>query len=348
MKLELRADAVSKYRQELMGLCILGILIFHFFQDCRSSDYNYTEYARFYFEHVGSSCVDVFLFLSGLGIYYSLKKNSDVRSFYAKRFRKILIPYFLVSIQTFVYLDLISDNSTSEFFKDLFFITFTEDGSVLFWYILLIIICYLFSPQLFRYIDSARDDHEVYGRMFALIAFILSCILALQLNCVEFFNKTNVLLLRIPAYVGGMIMGRLSFNKTRIGSGFILISVLAVFFNNEISVSPIYTLRLVIALTAICAAVLIAFISDLFFSRLKLFNKIVFPMLRGIGKYTLELYICHVAVRRIMNYEDYPTCRYRYELLMLAISILAVVIVRLLTLMINKTFDTIHKNYAAK
>lgn len=46
MKLELRADSVSKYRQELMGLSILGILVFHFFRDCRSGDYNYTDRYR--------------------------------------------------------------------------------------------------------------------------------------------------------------------------------------------------------------------------------------------------------------------------------------------------------------
>ena len=348
MKLELRADAVSKYRQELMGLSILGILLFHFFQDCRSSGYNYTEYARFYFEHVGSSCVDVFLFLSGLGLFYSLKKNGEVRSFYAKRFRKILIPYFLVAIPAFIYLDIVSKDSISKFFRDIFFVSFMKDGSILFWYILLIMICYLFSPHLFRYIDSSRDDHEMYSRMFAILTFVISCILALQLNCGEFFDKTNILILRIPAFIGGMFMGRLSYTKAKLGSGFFLILILAVFLNNQIAISPIYTLRLVIALTAICAAVLIALISDAFLSRFKICSKIVFPILRWIGRYTLELYICHVAVRRILNKEDYPTCRYRYELLMLAISILAVVIVRLLTLMINKTFDTIHKNYAAK
>ncbi len=339
MKLELRADSVSKYRQELMGLSILGILVFHFFQDCRSGDYNYTDYARFYYDHIGSSCVDVFLFLSGLGLYYSLKKNGDIKRFYSRRFSKILIPYFLVAVPTFIYMDAVLEDSVSLMFKDLFFITFLKDGDILFWYILLMVICYLFTPHLFGYIDSAEDDHEVYGRMFALISFVLVCVLALQVNADDFFRRTNIMFLRIPAFIGGMVMGRLCYSKTKLGSGFIMISLLAIYLNYHVAISYIYTLRMVIALTAICAAVLIALISDILLSKLKLFSKIIFPVLRWVGKYTLELYICHVAVRRILNIKDIPTYRYRNELLMLGISILAVAIVRLLTLLINKSYD---------
>ena len=42
---------------------------------------------------VGAIGVDVFLFLSGMGLYYAMRKQPPLRVFYKNRLKRILIPY---------------------------------------------------------------------------------------------------------------------------------------------------------------------------------------------------------------------------------------------------------------
>ena len=41
---------------------------------------------------------EIFVFLSGMGLYYSFSKDSNVKKFYIKRYKRILIPYVIVAI----------------------------------------------------------------------------------------------------------------------------------------------------------------------------------------------------------------------------------------------------------
>ena len=95
---KLTYEIVSKYRTLLMGIAIITILIFHFVEDCHSANHNYEGLIRLYKICIGSSGVDIFLLLSGFGLYYSFKKNDNIKEFYTKRFTKILIPYLIVAI----------------------------------------------------------------------------------------------------------------------------------------------------------------------------------------------------------------------------------------------------------
>ena len=84
----------SKYRTQLMGIAALFIIF------CHANSYgvalpNSIE-KIFGFGNIG---VDIFLFLSGLGCYYSLK-NTKINSFrwILKRYRRIAVPYLIVQL----------------------------------------------------------------------------------------------------------------------------------------------------------------------------------------------------------------------------------------------------------
>lgn len=63
-------SVLSQYRGALMGISIILIIVFHFTDDC-----------HYYWRYISSSSVDAFLFFSGLGLYYSMKKDQMLEAF---------------------------------------------------------------------------------------------------------------------------------------------------------------------------------------------------------------------------------------------------------------------------
>lgn len=62
---------LSKYRTQLMGLAMLLILIFHTGIDVKSVNVIRS------IKDIGDVGVDIFLLLSGIGLYFSYSKNND-------------------------------------------------------------------------------------------------------------------------------------------------------------------------------------------------------------------------------------------------------------------------------
>ena len=112
----------SKYREILMGMAILSILIFHYTEDCSTFGINYNGFVKLYKTYIGSSGVDIFLLLSGLGLYYSFSKDNTIKNFYFKRVKRVLIPYLIVSVPVYIWYDFfyLSDGIIG-FVKNLFF-----------------------------------------------------------------------------------------------------------------------------------------------------------------------------------------------------------------------------------
>lgn len=80
----------SKYRTELMGLAIV-MVVFHHLTLRTSAGLLGKGYM--FLRVTGAMGVDIFLFLSGLGLFYSFRKNPDIKAFYKKRLIRIIPTY---------------------------------------------------------------------------------------------------------------------------------------------------------------------------------------------------------------------------------------------------------------
>lgn len=80
-------SSFSTFRAELMGVAVILIMASH----------TLGGYAAY-----GIIGVEWFLFLSVIGQYYSLKKNSDSYSFYKRKILRILPAYLIVAIPYFL------------------------------------------------------------------------------------------------------------------------------------------------------------------------------------------------------------------------------------------------------
>ena len=93
---------ISKYRSVIFGISIISIILFHYCEDYISAfqkgnvDSNLIIFG--YYKGISSIGVEVFLFLSGLGLFYSMSNNSNLIRFYEKRVKRLIIPYAIVGI----------------------------------------------------------------------------------------------------------------------------------------------------------------------------------------------------------------------------------------------------------
>ena len=324
-------DVISDYRGVLMGISIICIIIFHYVEDCGIYHVHKNGWVEFFRNYITSSSVDGFLFLSGFGLYYAMKKHPDISQFYKRRFTRILIPYFLIAIPALCWNDFLFDKTgVKAFFSDLSFYSFFTRGMSWFWYILLICFCYLIFPFIFRAIDKAPDEESEQMRIINLFTFFTMITFVIRLSNKELFDKTNLALLRIPFFCLGCFIGKYSYEKRSISGGtygLMLLSLFAIQFRKG---SKIIFARYSAAFLNISACILIAIL----FSKLKHFEKIhncIKKFFEWFGKYSLELYLAHVTVRGVMRDYGHPTCYGRNELIMVAISIVLALIVNQLT-----------------
>ena len=324
-------DVISDYRGVLMGISIICIIIFHYVEDCGIYHVHKNGWVEFFRNYITSSSVDGFLFLSGFGLYYAMKKHPDISQFYKRRFTRILIPYFLIAIPALCWNDFLFDKTgVKAFFSDLSFYSFFTRGMSWFWYILLICFCYLIFPFIFRAIDKAPYEESEQMRIINLFTFFTMITFVIRLSNKELFDNTNLALLRIPFFCLGCFIGKYSYEKRSISGGtygLMLLSLFAIQFRKG---SKIIFARYSAAFLNISACILIAIL----FSKLKHFEKIhncIKKFFEWFGKYSLELYLAHVTVRGVMRDYGHPTCYGRNELIMVAISIVLALIVNQLT-----------------
>ena len=333
---KLTFEIISKYRTLLMGIAIITIILFHFVEDCYNANHNYEGFIRLYKIIIGSSGVDIFLLLSGFGLYYSFKKNNNTKEFYLKRFTKILIPYLIVAIPALFIKDIILDGTTIiKYLKDLTFITLLTDGVRWHWYIFFICICYLIFPYIFKVFDSSKDDITDHMRLMNLISFTTIICIMLQLYCKEVFSNTNIFMLRLTPFICGVLLGKYAYKKEEIKKHHIVITFLSLFLiwlakDTNIIVTR-YTLFIVNSS--------LYFIGILILDKIKHLKITEIPakIIEWCGKYSLELYLVHVTIRTFFHRAGYPTYSFPTIIIYLILTVILSIGLNKLSNLINKT-----------
>lgn len=80
---------INKYRRELMGIAILWITLYHCLADpvkALGIPVLGTVLSR------GWLGVEIFLFLSGIGLFFSMRRNPDAKQYWLRRSKKVIVP----------------------------------------------------------------------------------------------------------------------------------------------------------------------------------------------------------------------------------------------------------------
>ena len=180
---------ISIYRSELMGWSIIWIMMLHF-------TFNQIKPLGFVAQY-GFAGVDIFMLVSGLGIYYSLHSNHNLLQFYKKRLLRIFPTYYILGL--FASILLFHDNII-EYICRYSTIGFWTGGIYWEWYIPSIVILYLLSP-IIKYIM----DKKWFIPLFCLCISIL-VITYYIINQGNILDRVHFFLLyRIPAFILGMV-----------------------------------------------------------------------------------------------------------------------------------------------
>lgn len=181
-------EDISTYRSELMGWAIIWIMMLHF---------TFTQIKPLGFvAQYGFAGVEIFLFVSGFGLFFSLDKNCSIKHFYLKRLLRIFPTYYILGIfaSAFLYHD--------DLFTYLFRYTtigFWTGGVYSEWYIPSIVLLYLIAPFLKKLFY--RNGHII------IVLICVFCLLmAYTLVANNYITKGEphfFLLYRIPAFLFG-------------------------------------------------------------------------------------------------------------------------------------------------
>lgn len=271
--------ATSQFRSAIMGMSMLSIMLLH---QC------FTSVVPFNFFHVfGNWGVDVFLFLSGMGLVNSLEKNT-LKEYYKRRFIRIVPSCFfcgsikytiflLFGSSLFVLKEGLNLGIWSVMSLDLWFIY-----TIIIFYVITPLLCYLFKKYLYETV------------VFVLLLFTINGMIIRDSVGYDWLSPIGILswtVERLPVFSIGMLIainkGIIKENYT-LSAFFLLIAVLfkliekyGVSFNG-IRACQFLTLAFGMpALIRLCVFLLEKFhlISLNFFSYL--------------GKHSLELYLVH-------------------------------------------------------
>ena len=216
-----KQQVISKYRSFLMGFSILWIILYH-------APFNFDNSTLTTFINRGYLGVDIFLLVSGYGLYFSIEKDNDIRHFYRKRFFRIIPEYWLV---IFVCLLLSSEPlSIKKLLIEWSTLGYWVNGLPFYaWYISLICLLYLTFPVIIHYFKK---------KPIKTFFTIISLSIIFSTLTFAFYDKTRITFFfsHLPVFYTGTLIAWSSKNrretfhstKSKVITSFVVIIICAI------------------------------------------------------------------------------------------------------------------------
>lgn len=285
---------VSDYRTYLMGISILWIILFH------TAWYLWFPKVIEIFQRSGNYGVDIFIFVSVYGLYRSMQNHRTLRQWYVRRLKRI-IPSFLIVTTMLAFIE---SWSVVDYIKEIAFIGFLLPNikyEVVFWYIPAILIFYAIFPYVYKY----RKKHIIY--LFIPLAYIFTNYFTHYIQRVNCSLFLCFFFMRIPIFLIGLLYADneeklMSLCEKKHMFAIIVLSVVCFLLflavcNKWIglTISNQQSLYIIGSLPFLC------FVSYVLQEKVKILN----PIALFCGRYSLQLYLLHVAYINIILHVDF-------------------------------------------
>lgn len=314
---------LSKYRSQIYALSILWIVVFHvmeIFLDKFPASWFFT----IVFNN-GNIGVDIFLFLSGISMFYSMKRyevlnGKNLADFYKRRFGKILKVYIVFCIPYLLVRDVFVYNDVSKFISQVLF--FDRNVSS-FWFLIAILICYFIYPAVEFLLRKKKNNIIVC----CVVVYIIG-LCYLRIRHEYFYGLYEILLTRIPIFVIGALFSKKVYLNKKITLKEFSFFMLMIFMKTPI-VYAMSRVELTMNLASVFSRLLMGWMGiGIIFIMIMIVkeyeNSSLDYWVKRIGTFTLEIYVFHIAFRYVLMYGfklfgvdfNISTCRtYRYIIL---------------------------------
>lgn len=274
-----------------MGLASLWIILYHSDIAFTQTDgggiahfFYILDYNIYLIKSLGQTGVDIFLFLSAVGLFFSLSKDEDLLSFYKKRIGRIIPTYLLLG---FIY-ELLTFASLKESLFSLLGINFILFGKRRYWYVFLALFTYAVYPFLYKL--EKKKGRWIY---FVFIGLSILCNGLLSFFFPALFNNIEIALRRLPIFLLGCYFAKEIKDRKEYSAFLLVFIVFGLFLSFKYLVSQEYTIttiyRYVNGIYAFTIIILLSYFYD-FLHNSVILNKIT-SLIEKCGNYTLEYYI---------------------------------------------------------
>lgn len=270
---------ISKYRGHIMGVATLWIAILHASMWFPIEPINWIKL-------IGQGGVDIFLFLSAFGLYYSYQKDDDKLSFWKKRFIRIFPVFIPLALLRWYY----NDYSMTNGLLMLTTLLFWVNGNRETWYISAIVPLYLITPFYLKHFKGKELKLTVIA---VILTFILS---------IFFFSGPYIVFFaRVPVFFLGFYAGYMAYHQMPITKKHWILQMLAfivgfgllrwafVYTNEDILWNyGLYWYPMLLAAWPFCL-----FIASIFNKLDQWQVPVITSCFKKIGIVTLEFYLLH-------------------------------------------------------
>ena len=200
---------ISRFRAEQMGAAMLFVILFHVALDRGDPFYG--------LRRCGNVGVDIFLFLSGVGLWFSWMKTPDVLRFYRRRLLRI-VPTWIVVATAFYLPDYLGARRFSHSIVDLIGdITINWDfwlhDELTFWYVPAIMALYLVAPWYMRLVQS-----RLVYRWLPLLMVIWCVMVQWVLPIHHAVGHIEIFWSRVPIFFIGINFGEMVRTRRQLSS----------------------------------------------------------------------------------------------------------------------------------
>lgn len=280
---------ISRHRSALMGMAMIIVILFHI---PLAKEELFRPLAR-----CGNLGVDIFLFLSGVGLWYGFQKNNSIVHFYRRRLLR-LYPAWLVVASLF-YISGYVTNGPSHYTPDVLHLVFNiliglsfwlyDDGT--FWYVPAIMAMYVLAPWFMKSLARWKETRYV------IVLLVLWCFVVQYFSGIHHaVGHIEIFWSRLPIFFIGICCGewvkagQTVSRPTMVMAALIFVMSLAVCMNFEDHLRgrfPLFIERMVYIPLSITTIILFT----------SLFNRLpqrVVSMIAFVGTVSLEVYLLHI------------------------------------------------------
>lgn len=266
---------LRNHRSFLMGLAMLSVMLYH--------QRWFSGLLFDYFNRLGLLGVDIFLFISGWGIYQSLSKNT-LKKYFINRFCRIIPTCVLIGCIEVALRKLGVDSGV-----DSLFVNCLTVMGLFKWYIYAIICYYTLAPLLFIYVTSNKKICCLI-LLVVLGSFIVGSLGIESSGKSVFITTIPIILYRATGFLIGFLYARNEFVVPQYYTCFSIISLLIIFVLYFMDVQQWYINIIFFILAPITLPIVVKGLTKV----IPFFKAIgVYSMISSIGIMSLDYYLWH-------------------------------------------------------